>query len=91
MQNVQTECAQQFGQNATAIGVCVKQQAATYISSHAMTLGLNDTFFITLVGCALCILIALAVGRDPNVERIKEAASRNEKIEAGSRSAMAGE
>lgn len=88
---VQQACAKQFGGNATAIQNCVQQHAQGYITAHATTLGLNNTFTLTLIGSALCIILAFFAGRDPNVERLKAAARRGEKIEPQARAMVAGE
>src|SRR6185312_16154733 len=67
-------CFRQFGPNPTLL-----QQCAV---NHAMTSGLNDTFVITLIGCAACVVLALLVGRDPAVHAAKEAAKRGETVVA---------
>ncbi len=63
-------CAQRAGQNAQALKICVTQ--------HAVTMGLNDTFLFVLVGCAICAVLALFLGRDPAIEAAKK---RGEKVE----------
>jgi EmrB/QacA subfamily drug resistance transporter len=35
------------------------------IGSHTLTLGMNDTFLLAFLGCALCAVGAFFVGRDP--------------------------
>ena len=78
----QANCAAQLGNNPTAIQACVQQAGQAYVSAHAVTMALNDTFLVVMIGTAAGILIALFAGRDPNVERLKAAAKRGEKLEA---------
>ncbi len=84
-QAAQASCAQQLGANVPAIQQCVAKIAATqgkaYILAHATTLGLNDTFLISMLGTMACIGLALFLGRDQNVQRMKEALRRGENIE----------
>ena len=67
---VAAACVQQAGQNAPALKICVTQ--------HAVTMGLNDTFLFVLVGCAICTVLALFLGRDPAIEAAKAAKQRPE-------------
>jgi len=71
---VAATCARQAGQNASALQACVAQ--------HAVTMGLNDTFFVSLIGCIICVVLAFFVGRDPAIEAAKEAKKRGEVVEA---------
>jgi EmrB/QacA subfamily drug resistance transporter len=71
---VAASCVQQVGQNTQALKLCVTQ--------HALTMGLNDTFLFVLVGCVLCTVLALFLGRDPAIEAAKAAKKRGETIEA---------
>ena len=48
---------------------------------HALTMGLNDTFLLSLIGCVICAVLALFVGRDPAIEAAKEARKRGETVE----------
>jgi DHA2 family multidrug resistance protein len=75
-------CLDNGGQGVPAAiyGAC--QQAATS--------GLNDVFLITMLGCAICIVLSLLVGRDPAVQAAKEAAQRGEQV-AQRQPAMVGE
>lgn len=56
-----------------AVAICVRlasQHAATLQScvvQQATTMGMNDTFLFSLIGCAICALLALFVGRDPAI------------------------
>lgn len=70
---VAATCAQQAGRNASALQTCVSQ--------HAVTMGLNDTFFVSLIGCAICVVLAFFVGRDPAIEAAKAAKKRGETVE----------
>jgi hypothetical protein len=47
-----------------ALQVCAGQQA--------LTLAMNDTFFVALIGCAICAVVALFVGRDPALQAAKK-------------------
>jgi len=66
-------CVQQVGQNAQALKICVTQ--------HAVTMGLNDTFLFVLVGCAICAVLALFLGRDPAIDAARAAKKRGETVE----------
>jgi EmrB/QacA subfamily drug resistance transporter len=54
-----------------ALQFCVGQQT--------MTLGMNDTFFVAFVACAVCAVAALFLGRDPAVQAARVAKERGEK------------
>lgn len=82
-------CAQQFSGQAQAIGSCIQQHGHTYIFAHAATPALNNTFMIALIGCGVAAVLALFVGRDPNVAAAKKAAAHGETVQA--RPAMIGE
>jgi EmrB/QacA subfamily drug resistance transporter len=58
---------------AHALPSCLVQQAAT--------LGFNDTFMLTLIGCVVCTVLAIFVGRDPALEAAKAARKRGETVE----------
>ncbi|HEX9131314.1 MAG TPA: DHA2 family efflux MFS transporter permease subunit [Ktedonobacteraceae bacterium] len=73
LSGVAATCVQRAGQNAQALQACVAQQAAT--------MGLNDTFLFALVGCAICAVLALFLGRDPAIEAAKTAKERGETVE----------
>jgi MFS family permease len=66
-------CVQQAGQQAQALKLCVTQ--------HAVTMGLNDTFLFVLIGCVICAVLALFLGRDPAIEAAKAAQKRGETVE----------
>jgi EmrB/QacA subfamily drug resistance transporter len=68
--SVAATCVAQFGQHVQALHACAAQ--------HALTMGLNDTFLFALIGCALCTVLALFVGRDPAIEAAKAAKKRGE-------------
>jgi EmrB/QacA subfamily drug resistance transporter len=82
-------CMQQFAGHTQAIGSCIQQQGQQYVFAHAATSGLNDAFVVALVGCAIAAVLALFVGRDPNIAAAKQAAARGEVVQA--RPAMIGE
>jgi len=66
-------CAQQAGQNLTVLHACV--------TSHAATMGLNDTFMVSFIGCIVCTVVACFIGRDPALEAAKAAKKRGETVE----------
>jgi hypothetical protein len=59
--------------------------AAQYIQQHVFpivaTHALNDTFMISLIGCAAATVLAFFLGSDPSVQAAKEAKARGEKVE----------
>ena len=60
-------------QHAQALQTCVVQ--------HATTAGLNDTFMFSLIGCAICVVLAFFVGRAPAIEAAKAAKKRGDTVE----------
>jgi hypothetical protein len=44
-------------------------------------MGLNDTFLFALIGCAVCTVLALFLGRDPAIEAAKAARKSGETVE----------
>ena len=66
-------CLQQAGQHAQALQACIAQ--------HAVTMGLNDTFLLSLIGCVICTALAFFLGRDPALEAAKQAKKRGESVE----------
>jgi DHA2 family multidrug resistance protein len=85
LQNLQATCVAKVGQNVAAIQECVKGGAQDYATLHAVkpaiVLGFNDTFLLATIGCAICILLALLLGRDPAIEAAKRAKERGEAVE----------
>ena len=74
LSGVAATCVQQVGLHAQALlQVCVGQ--------HAATMGLNDTFLFSLIGCAICTGLAFFVGRDPAIEAAKRAKKDGETVE----------
>jgi EmrB/QacA subfamily drug resistance transporter len=71
--DVAASCAQQVGQHAQALQLCIGQ--------HALTMGMNDTFLFSLIGCVICTLLTLFVGRDPALEAARAAKLRGEAVE----------
>jgi hypothetical protein len=43
-------------------------------------MGLNDTFLFALIGCAVCTVLALFLGRDPAIEAARAAEERGEAV-----------
>jgi EmrB/QacA subfamily drug resistance transporter len=66
-------CAQQVGRNVQLLHLCVVQ--------HSLTLGMNDTFLLSLIGCIACTVLTIFVGRDPALEAAKKAKKRGETVE----------
>jgi len=66
-------CAQLASGPVKALQACVGQ--------HALTLGMNDTFFFALIGCIVCAVAAIFVGRDHALEAAKQAKARGETVE----------
>ncbi len=79
--SVPAACARQFGPNAAAIGNCIQQQAHTYVTAHALTLGLSDAFWMAMVGTGICIVLALLLGRDPSLVAARRARERGEVVQ----------
>lgn len=71
--DIAASCAQQVGQHAQALQLCIGQ--------HALTMGMNDTFLFSLIGCVICTLLTLFVGRDPALEAARAAKLRGETVE----------
>ncbi|EFH84512.1 DHA2 family efflux MFS transporter permease subunit [Ktedonobacter racemifer] len=67
-------CAATVGAHAEALKNCVTQ--------HVTVMGLNDTFWLVLIGCVICIFIALVLGRDPALEAAKRARAHGEVVQA---------
>ena len=70
---VAATCAAGAGRNAQVLRVCVGQ--------HIATMGLNDTFMLLLIVCAVFAALALFVGRDPALEAAKRAEECEEQVE----------
>lgn len=66
-------CFRAVGANASLLRACAAQ--------HAMTLGLNDTFVISMIGTAVCVALALIIGRDPALEAVRRARARGEQTQ----------
>ena len=52
--------------------------------------GINVAFMVSTIGCAVAIILALFLGKDPAVEAAKRAAARGE-VTPEARPAMIGE
>src|SRR5579884_3387223 len=83
LSGVAATCVQQAGLHEQAIRACITQ--------HALTMGLNDTFMFSLIGCVICTVLALFLGRDPALEAAKKAKERGEKVEGEKPVAVLGE
>ncbi|HEX6800294.1 MAG TPA: DHA2 family efflux MFS transporter permease subunit [Ktedonobacterales bacterium] len=100
-------CSQPFGatapQHTTQIEACVRQAAnqygqhfaQQYVTQHvlpvAQTHGINVAFIVSMIGCAVAIVLALFIGKDPAVEAAKRAAASSEAAPQEPRPAMVGE
>ncbi len=96
------QAAQQYGQqyaqtyaaqHGQQIGA---QYAQQYVAQHILPLaqvhGINVAFVVSMLGCAVAIVLALFVGKDPAVEAAKRATARGEAApEAEPRPALIGE
>lgn len=62
--------------NAAALA-CLKgsrTSVSACLTRHAIVMGLNDVFLLSLIGCGVAVVIALLVGRDPSLEALKGSA-----------------
>jgi EmrB/QacA subfamily drug resistance transporter len=65
-----------------AAGPTLNQAAArACVVQHATAMGMTDTFWVVLIFCAVCIVLALIVGRDPAIEAYKQAKARGEDVQ----------
>jgi len=71
-----TTCAAQSGPSLQQAGLqaCIGQQA--------LTLGMNDTFFLAFIGCAICAVAAVFIGRDPALQAASDFNSKRAAAEA---------
>ncbi|HEY6540079.1 MAG TPA: DHA2 family efflux MFS transporter permease subunit [Ktedonobacteraceae bacterium] len=58
--------------NQAAVQACVARQASAQ--------GLDDTFWVVLICCAVSIVLALILGRDPAVRAYQEAKARGDSV-----------
>ncbi len=90
---VQAQCVAQAGTppNPSLIQACVQNSAVlkNYVFQQSSVMGLNDTFWVVIIGTGAAAFVSLFVGRDPNVQRLKAAKARGEVVEA--RPAVIGE
>ena len=42
---------------------------------------INDTFLFSLIGCIICAVLAIFIGRDPALEAARAARKRGEHVE----------
>ena len=88
----QASCAAQFGSpSSDAVHACIQKVATPYVMPHSITDGINSTFVIVTIATAICIVLALFVGRDPNVVAVREAAKRGEHVSPAASPAAIGE
>jgi predicted MFS family arabinose efflux permease len=73
LSGIAATCAQQAGQNLNALHAC--------LGAHAATMGLNDTFPASLIGCVVCTLFTFFIGRDRALEGAKAAKRRGGVVE----------
>jgi EmrB/QacA subfamily drug resistance transporter len=88
-------CSQPFGaaaaQHGAQIQACVQQVTQQYVLPRAQASGLSDTFTLSMIGCAIALVLALFLGRDPNVVAMKQAAKSGQAPAPQPRPAMVGE
>jgi EmrB/QacA subfamily drug resistance transporter len=68
-------CLTQLGLHAQAL------QLHTCLTQHALTMGMNDTFRLSLICCIICAALAIFLGRDPALEAARAARKRGEYVE----------
>ena len=56
-------------------------QLKACVTQHVTTQGLNDTFTVVMICCAICISLSLLVGRDQAIQAAKRAAANGETTE----------
>ncbi len=71
---IAASCAPLARAGAAALKTCVTR--------HITTQGLNDTFTVVVIACAICAVLALFVGRDPAIQAAKRAEATGEPLEA---------
>lgn len=89
---VQAACVEKIGQvpgAAQAIAKCIQQAATTFISQHALTLAMVDTFTVVMIACGVCAVLAIFVGRDPSIVAARAAKARGEDVQQVERPAVA--
>ncbi len=85
------KCVAQLG-HSPAVQACVGAAAKVYIGQNAFVMGLNDAFVLAAIATGICTVLALFVGRDPNLVAAKRAAARGEAVEGReARPAIVGE
>lgn len=65
-------CLKAVGPQPNALKDCLTQ--------HVTIMGLNDTFWLVVIGCAICLVISLLIGRDPALEALKKAQISGEEV-----------
>jgi hypothetical protein len=68
-------CALHMGYHVLALKGC--------LAPYLMTMGLNDTFLVVTISCALCAVLTIFVGRDPAIEAAKRAKASSEEAVVG--------
>ena len=84
-------CAAHLGRNTAAIQACVQQGGRTYITNHALTMGLNDTFVLASIATGICIVVAVFVGRDASIDAQTRAEAQGERTSFEPRPLVAAE
>jgi EmrB/QacA subfamily drug resistance transporter len=80
VQQMTGQYAQQYAQSYAAqhAAQIARQYAQQHVVPVATTQGLTAAFVISTIGCAVAIVLALFVGKDPNVVALKRTAARGE-------------
>ena len=94
------QATQQFAQHYAATYAAqhgpqlATQFAAKYVAQHVVPVaqihGINVAFTVSTIGCAVAIVLALFLGKDPAIEAAKRAAARGE-VAPEARPAVIGE
>jgi MFS family permease len=77
-----------FVLSAAACLVSGRAGLAACLQRHAMVLGLNDGFSLTLVVCSLLVVLACFVGHDPSLQALKAVAATPTEVLAVDRAAF---
>jgi MFS family permease len=60
--------------------VVAKVPHLAQICASVVTSGMNDAFLVSMVGCAICVVLSLLVGSDPSIKTVREARKRGEAV-----------
>ena len=87
---IASQYVQQYvAQHTAQLNAFATQYVQQHVFPMAATHALNDTFWVSLIGCAVATVLALFAGRDPAVEAAKRARAKGETV--ATRPAIIGE